>query len=81
LNFSALGDDLFGRVFCNQEVRAVSISKLHKFAQEETGATSIEYALIAGIVSVAIVAGLLGIKTSLLSKFSSVAAGIEEAKH
>ncbi|HVX35367.1 MAG TPA: Flp family type IVb pilin [Hyphomicrobium sp.] len=57
------------------------ISKLHKFAHEETGAVSIEYALIAGIVSVAIVAGLFGIKTSLLSKFSSVAAGIEDARH
>lgn len=57
------------------------ISKLHKFAHEEIGAVSIEYALIAGIVSVAIISGLLGIKTSLVSKFSSVVASFDEAKH
>ena len=57
------------------------VSKLQKFSREEIGAVSIEYALIAGIVSVMIVAGLLGIKTSLMSKLSSVVAGFEEAKH
>lgn len=54
-------------------------SKLWKFAHDDSGATSIEYALIASIISMAIIGGLMGIRTSLVSTFNSVVAGFGEA--
>ena len=54
-------------------------SKFRKFAVDECGATSIEYALIASIISMAIIGGLMGIRTSLVSTFNSVVAGFGEA--
>lgn len=47
------------------------------FADDKSGATAIEYALIAGIVSISIVAGVLGIKGSLTDAFTSVVTGFE----
>jgi len=47
-----------------------------KFVSDENGATAIEYALIAGFVSIAIVGGLMGIKGALVSAFDSVSAGL-----
>jgi len=52
-----------------------------EFANDENGATAIEYALIAGIVSIGIVSGALGIKSSLTDAFTSVVTGFEEAKN
>lgn len=54
-------------------------SVLCKFVHDEDGATSIEYALIASIISMAIIGGLMGIRTSLVSTFNSVVAGFGEA--
>jgi pilus assembly protein Flp/PilA len=51
------------------------------FADNENGATAIEYALIAGIVSISIVAAALGIKGSLVDSFTSVVTGFEQAKN
>jgi pilus assembly protein Flp/PilA len=42
------------------------------FLSNESGATSIEYALIAGIVSICIVAGLTQISATLQSTFTSI---------
>jgi pilus assembly protein Flp/PilA len=47
------------------------------FIRDESGATAIEYALIAGIVSLAIVGGLTAIKPSLVSMFESVGVGFQ----
>lgn len=53
-----------------------------KFLHNEAGATSIEYALIASIVSISIVAGLLGVKAALVDgSYESVVKGIEEANN
>jgi pilus assembly protein Flp/PilA len=46
-----------------------------KFASSEDGATAIEYALIAGIVSIAIVAALTNTSSSLKSIFNDVKNG------
>jgi pilus assembly protein Flp/PilA len=54
-------------------------SALAKFAKEESGATAIEYALIASIISLAIIAGLTGVRTSVKTSFSSVVTGFEQA--
>ena len=43
-----------------------------RFAKDESGATAIEYGLIAAGISVAIIAVVNGIGTTLNSKFSSI---------
>mgnify|MGYP001076218514 FL=1 len=55
-------------------------SSVREFAADENGATSIEYALIASIVSIAIVGALMGVKGSLASVFESVVAGFSSIK-
>jgi pilus assembly protein Flp/PilA len=50
------------------------------FANDEKGATSIEYALIGSIVSISIVAGSLAIKGSLTDAFTSVVTAFEQVK-
>jgi len=47
------------------------------FAAGSSGVTSIEYALIAGIVSIAIVGGATAIGTSLSSDFSDLLVGFQ----
>lgn len=51
--------------------------KICKFANDESGSTAIEYALIASIISLAIIGGLTGIRTSLVGTFNSVVSGFD----
>jgi pilus assembly protein Flp/PilA len=53
--------------------------KLQTFVIDENGATAIEYALIAGIVSIAIVSGLRAVTGTLNTDLHSAAAGLENA--
>ncbi|WP_152044528.1 Flp family type IVb pilin [Aureimonas psammosilenae] len=46
---------------------------LRSFARNESGATAIEYGLIAAFISIAMVAALPTIKTNLSTKFTSIA--------
>ncbi|CEJ87056.1 Flp/Fap pilin component [Hyphomicrobium sp. GJ21] len=55
-------------------------SSVREFAADENGATSIEYALIASIVSIAIVGALMGVRGSLVNVFESVVAGFSSIK-
>ena len=48
-----------------------------RFCKNESAATAIEYALIAGFVSIVIVGAVQAIGTSLSITFSSVASGIK----
>ncbi|CAL79314.1 putative Flp/Fap pilin component (modular protein) [Bradyrhizobium sp. ORS 375] len=43
-----------------------------KFLRDESGATAIEYGLIAAGISLAIIAAVNGLGTSLSSKFDSI---------
>jgi pilus assembly protein Flp/PilA len=43
-----------------------------RFFADESGATAIEYGLIAGIVSVGVISGLTTMKQSLVSTFDNV---------
>ncbi|HVT28289.1 MAG TPA: Flp family type IVb pilin [Lacipirellulaceae bacterium] len=52
---------------------------LQTFASDDRGAVSIEYALIAVIVSIAIIAGAIGVRNSLSSSFSAVASGFSQS--
>jgi pilus assembly protein Flp/PilA len=45
---------------------------LTKFWRDETGATAIEYGLIAAGIALAIIAAVNGLGTKLTSKFSSI---------
>lgn len=46
-----------------------------RFAACERGATAIEYALIAGTISIAILVGVTSIGTSLVAMFTGILAG------
>ncbi|MCW6512840.1 Flp family type IVb pilin [Lichenifustis flavocetrariae] len=47
-----------------------------RFIGNESGATAIEYGLIAGLISVVIIAALTSIGTKLNTKFTSISAGL-----
>ncbi|MPZ36702.1 MAG: Flp family type IVb pilin [Rhizobiales bacterium] len=53
------------------------MSGLIGLLEDEGGATSIEYAIIAGLLSIAIVAAVNAIGTSLNTSFESVSAGLK----
>jgi len=53
------------------------MSKLiSRFVRDESGATAIEYGLIAALIAVVIITVLQTIGTSLNDKFASVASGL-----
>ena len=52
------------------------MSIVKRFAKDESGATAIEYGLIAGLISVVIIAALTAIGTKLNAKFTSVSNGL-----
>lgn len=47
-----------------------------RFAKDESGATAIEYGLIAAGIALAIIAAVQGVGTKLTSTFTSVSAGL-----
>jgi len=58
---------------------AMRIDILKKIRKDESGATAIEYGLIAALVSVAAIGALTAMGTSLNAMFTTVAAGIAGA--
>jgi len=50
---------------------------VQRFAQNESGATAIEYGLIAAGISVAIIAVVQGLGTNLNATFSKVSTALE----
>jgi pilus assembly protein Flp/PilA len=52
---------------------------INRFMNDESGATAIEYGLIAAIVAVALVAALTTMKTSLVNTFTNVGAKLDAA--
>jgi pilus assembly protein Flp/PilA len=52
-------------------------SKLRFFSLDHTGATAIEYALIAGFLALAIITGVTGIGLKLSSYFSEVSSAMK----
>ena len=55
------------------------MTKFSRFVNDELGATAIEYALIAAIVSMSIIVALQGFRTSLQSTFNSVQSNLSAA--
>jgi pilus assembly protein Flp/PilA len=52
---------------------------INRLIKDESGATAIEYGLIAGLVAVAIIAALSALGTSLTSLFTSVSDELDGA--
>ncbi len=52
---------------------------LSRFIRNESGATAIEYGLIAAIVSVGIIAALTGLKSNLQTTFNKIGTAVNTA--
>ena len=52
---------------------------MSKFIKDESGATAIEYGLIAALIAVALIGGATAIGNSLDEKFNNVADRIDDA--
>jgi pilus assembly protein Flp/PilA len=50
---------------------------LHRFLADESGATAIEYGLIAAGISLAIISVVNGLGTSLKTKFTSISTSLK----
>ena len=50
-----------------------------RFIKDESGATAIEYGLIAALIAVALIAGATALGTDINSKFSNIASTISNA--
>jgi pilus assembly protein Flp/PilA len=51
-----------------------------RFLEDDAGATSIEYALIAGMLSIVILAAVTSVGSSLNAKFTEVSTGLDSFK-
>ena len=52
------------------------VAHIKRFLGSESGATAIEYGLIAALIAVVIITGLTAVGTSLNTKFTSVATSL-----
>lgn len=55
------------------------LALIRAFAKEETGATAIEYGLIAALIAVVIITALTAIGTSLTSVFNAIGSTLDGA--
>lgn len=72
----SVGEDLMGRGSDNDlkiGFGRVRMNMFSRFVKDESGATAIEYGLIAAIVAVGIIAALTQVKGALQTTFNSVA--------
>ncbi len=53
------------------------VTKFKSFLGDESGATAIEYALIASLIAVAIIGGVTALGTRLSQEFSEVSAALK----
>ena len=53
------------------------VKKLEELAKDDSGVTSVEYAMIAGSVTLAIVFALSDIQSSLTTMFTAVSSGFK----
>ncbi|MGE5547814.1 MAG: Flp family type IVb pilin [Solirubrobacterales bacterium] len=56
------------------------LARIRQFIRDDSGATAIEYGLIAGLISVVIIGVLTTVGTDLLAKFTEVKNGLEGAQ-
>ena len=58
------------------ESQEQSMNIFKRFAKDESGATAIEYGMIAGLISVVIIGTITTLGTSLKAKFNSIATNL-----
>ena len=56
------------------------LKSLRSFAADESGATAIEYGLIAALIAVAAIAALRSVGSSLVQMFTTVASELDNAQ-
>ena len=59
------------------EVEATMKSLILKFYQDETGATAIEYGLIAAGIAIAIITAVQGVGTKLSANFDTISTSLK----
>jgi len=52
---------------------------ISRFVRDESGATAIEYGLIAALIAVVIITGVTAVGTSLTAKFNAISGKIDTA--
>ena len=52
---------------------------MKRFAQDESGATAIEYGLIAALIAVVIIGGATAVGTQLSAKFNTISSKVSSA--
>jgi pilus assembly protein Flp/PilA len=52
---------------------------ISRFVRDESGATAIEYGLIAALIAVVIITGVTAVGTSLTAKFNTISSNIDSA--
>ncbi len=68
-------------VECQRNYRARGrTTMLKRFLADESGATAIEYALLAGLIAVAVIAGAKTLGTNVGTKFNNIAGNIATGK-
>jgi pilus assembly protein Flp/PilA len=50
---------------------------LHRFARDETGATAIEYGLIAALIAIVIITGVKSVGTKLSTTFTTLSGSLK----
>jgi pilus assembly protein Flp/PilA len=63
-----------GRV--NHQARSKKMTLFNRFVRDESGATAIEYGLIAALISVVIIGAVTAIGTKLNAKFTAVSTAL-----
>ena len=58
-------------------VRELSMSQIVRFCRDQSGATAIEYGLIAAGISIAIIVAVTSLGTTLNTTFTSVSTGLK----
>ena len=63
----------------NFSVKGNTMNMITRFANDESGATAIEYGLIAALVSVAIIVALQAVSSNLIVIFNKIALALSTA--
>ena len=69
----------FAMWFAQEKEIAIMFKVIRTFAKDESGATAIEYGLIAALVSVAAIGALTAMGGSLSTMFNSVSSALSNA--
>jgi pilus assembly protein Flp/PilA len=70
------GDEVLGGETAARGWRFVMLTRIKAFIENDSGATAIEYGLIASLIGVAIIAGVKSLGTKMSATFSKVSGNL-----